>query len=836
MNKTTIRLLFIIGTFVILFMSIFHLSYLASQMSDENWYRNQEEGVIIIEVISGGVSEAAGLQVGDRLVMINGDSVRSANHAQSFLDFAEAGESLIYTIERNDRVFDVKVNLALFGVPLRIVGLGIAGFLFLLFALFLIFLKPEQNYARLLAVGTLFLSFCFMNIQMAANVSQRPLLYQLYSLLIITSSFLTIALLNHAFLYFPEKKYTQINRFWMIDFHYILAGIIIIISFFMAIKFSIFYSSSLLIPLLYMAGVEFANRKRRRKEYKAKQKIIKITGVLIVFVVLSVALIALSTDQQGRSNEIIAFVIILLPLSFFYTTVRYRIFDIYIRIRLSLVYTIIQVFLFLAFVLSLFFLIKFLPRWDIDLPAFFITGASIEIRNANQLSPEIQQQIKAGYQIFFAISFALFLYLIKNRIQLLIDRLFFQQKYDYRNALKQFGELLSSYYTREDIGQRSVDQIQNIMKIKGTSLAFSNNGSYQILSSRGNLAPFSSKKIIFPDRIVQKMAHSKQHLKPEEIMEIESLKEAESLIKCGTPIISGNDKLQAILFTGEKLSESPYNYDDFELLTLFAENLGTAFDRARLYEENSEKERLKKELEIARQIQLNSLPKCDPDHSGLQICSSLTAATEVGGDYYDYLEIDKDQLGVLVADVVGKGTSGAIYMSKIQGFLQTLQLENLPAPVMFERLNTLIRRHFEPDFFFTALYGIFNSHDRTANIYRMGHNGLIYYDSTRKKIEVIEPGGIGFGIANTDQFEKELVSREINYAIGDLFVFLTDGFMESMNSEMQPFGEKKLCDIIFNSVTENADAIMNKLQDAIFRHSSGQQLDDATGIVVKIIS
>jgi serine phosphatase RsbU (regulator of sigma subunit) len=67
-------------------------------------------------------------------------------------------------------------------------------------------------------------------------------------------------------------------------------------------------------------------------------------------------------------------------------------------------------------------------------------------------------------------------------------------------------------------------------------------------------------------------------------------------------------------------------------------------------------------------------------------------------------------------------------------------------------------------------------------------------------------------------------------------VFLTDGFMEAMNAEMKPFGEKKLCDLVFNNANKNADSIMNILQEAILRHSSGQQRDDATGIVVKIIS
>jgi sigma-B regulation protein RsbU (phosphoserine phosphatase) len=373
------------------------------------------------------------------------------------------------------------------------------------------------------------------------------------------------------------------------------------------------------------------------------------------------------------------------------------------------------------------------------------------------------------------------------------------------------------------------------MKVKGTSLAISNNGKFQITSTKGNLSHLNFLTLPLEQRIVQKIIANKLQIKQDDLDSIPTLKGMRDLIYCGTPVISAKDKLEAILFTGEKLSESAYNHDDLELLNLFAENLGTALEKARLYEDMAEKERLERELEIARDIQLNSLPKCDPKYSGLQICSALSPATEVGGDYYDYLELDKDLLAVIVGDVVGKGTSGAMHMSKIQGFLQTLKLENLPSWVMFEKLNTLIRHNFEPDFFFTALYGIFNIQKRTLNIFRMGHNGLIYYNANQKKIELIEPGGIAFGIAETKKFRSKLKSVEISYSKNDLFVFLTDGYLEAMNDDQQPFGEDKICNIIRSSAHEDASSIMDQLQAEVRKYSSGIQRDDATGIIIKII-
>ena len=266
MSKLTIRFLFIAVAFILLTMTFINLSIVASQMSDENWYRNEPEGVIIFDVISGGVSEAAGLEEGDRLVMINGDTIRTALHAQSFLNSAKPGESLIYTIERDGRILEIKVNLALGGLRIWHVAVITAGLLLILFALFLVLSKPEQKYVRILGIGSFFLAFLFMNIQVASNIADHSYFYQMLLLIGIAIDFYAIALLGHSSLYFPERKYSHINKFWMIYFHYILAGIMSVISIYMAVNLYNFYPGFFFVPLIYLGGLELVYWKKRRRE------------------------------------------------------------------------------------------------------------------------------------------------------------------------------------------------------------------------------------------------------------------------------------------------------------------------------------------------------------------------------------------------------------------------------------------------------------------------------------------------------------------------------------------------------------------------------------------
>ncbi len=439
--------------------------------------------------------------------------------------------------------------------------------------------------------------------------------------------------------------------------------------------------------------------------------------------------------------------------------------------------------------------IRILPTIKIDWPAFFITGTTLEMRKLSQLPADLQLVIQKGYLLLIGIALAFLFYIFIRYLQKLMDRIFFQQKYDYRQALKNFVEILSTYLTRENISTKSVEQIQNIMRIKGTLMLVKDDGQFRPTAGTGALKAQEIKPFSIAPALHQKWSAAATPLSLEDLAAIPELTVIRQEIFCAIPVISRGQKLEAVLFTGEKSSESAYNNDDLELLSLFGEHLGTAFERAEFYEEMTDKERLKRELEIAREIQLNSLPKHIPDYPGLQVRASLSPAMEVGGDYYDYFEIDPVNLGIIVGDVVGKGTSAALQMSKIQGFLRTLALEKIPPVLLLQRLNTLIRNNFESEFFFTALLGIFNTAARKLQLFRLGHNGLFYFNAQKQKTSILEPAGIGLGMTENEKFTVNLQEQILPYRLGDIFLFLTDGFIEAMNERRETYGEKRLSGI-----------------------------------------
>ena len=830
-NKNIIRSSFTVLAAILLMLSLYNLFKVATQMTDENLYANRKQGVVFIEINPGGVSEQAGLRIGDHLLKINGDSIISANQAQSYLDRAKPGESLVYTIEREDQIYDIRLNLALGGVRIFQVGFFSAGLLLFSIALIFVWIKPENGHARIWALAMLLVSFSLMNTQVVRAVQEQSLFYRTFALLYVVNLFLMVATLGHAILYFPEQKYAHIKRFWMIHANYILAGLMILFSLYMIFSLNYFTPVLIWIPLAYLIIIEIIFWKKRQKSYLARTRVIKI-----IFLAMTLVLgVAVPFMLRYRLVEYISFLFCALPITFAYTTIRYRIYDIHLRLRLSTFYFLTQIFLAVYFVFMIIVLIRILPTLTINLPAFFITGTVLEMRKQNQLPADLQLIIQKGYLLLIGIGSAFLLFIFVRFMQRLMDRIFFQQKYDYRKALKNFVEILSSYLTRESIGIKSVEQIQDIMKIKGTLLVVAENGCFKPAVGKGTLIKHETKPFTITSELNKKWTSAGKPIALDDLYFIPELNIIRSEIYCAIPVVSVGAELEALLFTAEKLSESAYNNDDIELLSLFGEHLGTAFERAKLYEEMADKERISRELEIAREIQINSLPKQIPEYPGLQIRALLSPATEVGGDYYDYFEIDSDHLGIIVGDVVGKGTSAALHMSKIQGFLRTLSLEKVPQVLMLQRLNTLIRQNFSDDFFFTALYGIFNTTEKSLQLFRLGHNGLFYYNARQRQTMLFEPPGMGFGMAGNEVFIENIQMQEIKYEPGDIFLFLTDGFTEAMNENRQVYGESRILEFLSTAADQSANDIVQGLNRNMLAYSNSRQFDDATAVVVKIV-
>jgi len=228
MKNNQVKLLYIFFALLVVILSLYNINTVARQMSDENIYADRNGRVIFIYIEPGGVSEKAGLQVGDILLEINNEPINSAGHAQKYLDRATPGESLVYTIERNEQVFDIKVDLALAGLRIWHVGAVFTGILFLIFGLFLALSRPDYKYARLMATTALLLALMTVNLQFVLQKVQFNLIYQLTVYFIYLSFFWGIAVIAHASLYFPEKKFEKIKSIWMIKGHYVIAGLMAI--------------------------------------------------------------------------------------------------------------------------------------------------------------------------------------------------------------------------------------------------------------------------------------------------------------------------------------------------------------------------------------------------------------------------------------------------------------------------------------------------------------------------------------------------------------------------------------------------------------------------------
>ena len=250
----------------------------------------------------------------------------------------------------------------------------------------------------------------------------------------------------------------------------------------------------------------------------------------------------------------------------------------------------------------------------------------------------------------------------------------------------------------------------------------------------------------------------------------------------------------------------------------------------------SERQRLQQELEIARNVQMSFLPKANPSIFKLDIASRCAPALEVGGDYYDFIEIDKGRLGVAVGDVSGKGTQAAFFMTLTKGFLRALaKVSNSPSDIL-SKVNRLFYENVERGVFISMVYGVFDMRKRSLTIARAGHNPVIMRKSKANRVEVVNPMGLALGLDQGTTFSKSIQEVRITFRPGDLFVFYTDGFPEAMNKTLEEFGEERLCKTVelhaHRSATEILEGIFAEMKEFV---GKARQHDDMTIVVVKVL-
>ena len=220
---------------------------------------------------------------------------------------------------------------------------------------------------------------------------------------------------------------------------------------------------------------------------------------------------------------------------------------------------------------------------------------------------------------------------------------------------------------------------------------------------------------------------------------------------------------------------------------------------ADLLKQAEEKRRLEEELRIARDIQMSLLPSGPVTFPGLAVTAMCRPAREVGGDYYDFMPLGEHRLGVIVADVSGKGTSAAFYMAELKGLILSLsQIYQSPKQLLMEVNRILSANLLDNRTFITMIYAVVDLEARTVTYARAGHTPLIYVPADGQapgRSQVLIPDGLVVGLhleGIVEKFAELLEEETLSIGQGDLFAFYTDGITEAMNEESDLFGEERL--------------------------------------------
>lgn len=254
-----------------------------------------------------------------------------------------------------------------------------------------------------------------------------------------------------------------------------------------------------------------------------------------------------------------------------------------------------------------------------------------------------------------------------------------------------------------------------------------------------------------------------------------------------------------------------------------------------LLRESAEKERLEEELRIARQIQMSLLPQGKVGVDGLRVAALCLPAAEVGGDYYDLLPLSDTRLGVVVADVSGKGTSAALYMAELKGLVLSLSRIYDSPGTLLKQANRILSANLDSRSFITMTYAVLDTQARTMRFARAGHNPLIQLEAASGRTRVLTPQGLGLGIDPGDRFDDILEELEIPLVPGDHFLFFTDGLSEAMNPSSELFGEQRLRDLLEGAPELASEPLKERILAEVRAFAEGTaQHDDMTMVLLQV--
>jgi sigma-B regulation protein RsbU (phosphoserine phosphatase) len=469
-----------------------------------------------------------------------------------------------------------------------------------------------------------------------------------------------------------------------------------------------------------------------------------------------------------------------------------------------------------------------------------IVGGTTMASNANHDRTQKIIVILAGITAYFTIR------RVGDRLRTWVDRRFFRENYNAEHVLTELSEEVRSMVEPRSLLETVAGRISETLHVPQVAVLLSGSGFYQpafalgyatlptvaFPSKTGTAMVLKSQKeparVFLSDR--DSWVYREETIGDEERRKLATL-QSELLLP-----LAVRDKLLGFISLGPKRSEEPYTGSDVRLLKSVAAQTGLALENANLLQtvadEVAKRERLNREVEIAREVQERLFPQKLPVIAGLDFAGHCRPALGVGGDYYDFLALPRGQLGVAIGDVSGKGIAAALMMASLQASLRgeaTRAPENLAAAVA--NVNRLVYEASSSNRYATFFYGQYDPAQGKFDFVNAGHNPpILFHRADGGTVTRLEPGGTVIGLIENVDYQQ----GSVWISPGDLLVAFTDGISEAMNLEDEEWGEDRLLESIRSCQAATAQELLESVFAAATEFAgAAPQHDDMTLVVLR---
>ncbi len=465
--------------------------------------------------------------------------------------------------------------------------------------------------------------------------------------------------------------------------------------------------------------------------------------------------------------------------------------------------------------------------------------------------------------LILTVMFYLFLYYYL-RMQPRIDHIFRRRKYDYQAVLGMVAEKIATTINIEELTRQLLTEVCEAMYLRNSLLYVLNTDEtgYSIIGRRGYKESDGIRQRaaleIFSEEEKKNLCESEREIKCSTMLakwflehsdllekaqvevdpQYENIKE-EALacfkrhdVEVIVPLVV-QGKVNAIMGLGKKENLQSYSEKDLELLRKLGQEVGVTVFNALHYQDLAEKQRLDEEMRMGRQIQVNLLPQKTPTIGGLTVQGLMHPAKEIGGDYYDFINLsERDSLGIVIGDVSGKGVAAGLLMTMAKMAIHALsQQESSPRQILL-KANSLLYDQIGGQKFMTLLYLLWQAKDRKLLYSSAGHEHILIYHHQARSVEAIQSGGFMLGMM--PEISTFLEETHIPFDIGDKILLYTDGVTEAQNAKGDRFTLAALRDVFLKHSSRPAAELMQLVKDEVYSFiGEHPQYDDITLVVLE---